>query len=247
MDTTLEHALAMLAPHTYTVETTGRRVRIDGPLLNTVPVRVAFAQLDGHGNRGGRFSKDLKDAKFVLTCDLQNMDQAYDREVVATLHAAQATWAQRLRDLEHVFFQHVYMHHCPRLKAEALRQAPEDPLSYFVSKGAYRIFKEPRRFHLKRRVVDKATGAVAPVPIFSVDDTTRALNTDDNDVVHVQSGDIVGATLRLNAYVMRHEKFGISLELVDVVRLRRRASTEAAPRRCVMESPRKKRRVTYKV
>ena len=71
------------------------------------------------------------------------------------------------------------------------------------------------------------------VPIMDVSDTSVPLNAISNDDKIVDWGSVVGGSIRLKPYVIASGKFGIKLQLMDVVKIKDRASGGSKKRRRV--------------
>jgi hypothetical protein len=82
-------------------------------------------------------------------------------------------------------------------------------------------------FKAKSRVMQRRDGVPTyiSVPVFGAGDTTVPLNCTDNDTELVNYQSVVGGTVRLRPYVIASGKFGIRLQLLDVVKVMDRASS----------------------
>jgi hypothetical protein len=91
----------------------------------------------------------------------------------------------------------------------------------------------------KSRVMQRREKGGEPVkttvPILDVGDLSVPLNALNNDEKHVDWGSIVGGRIRLRPYVIASGKFGITLQLLEVIKIMDRATG----------GPRKKRRMDY--
>lgn len=223
---------------------------------NIVPMVAQWVHLSGQGTLGNRFCSELSNAHFELTCTLGQLENVYkDSDKAELVATAQNDWMRQMQELEMAFFKHVFDTNS-RGRAVAMTSAkqqlcrsrkcsdiPDDDselldlaLDLFVEHHANRIFKTDSKtgawtFKMKKKVLDGAKEVA--VPIFNTKGTL--LNTDNSTPV-VRRGDLVGATVRLNTYVLNNGRMGVSIRLVDVVHVGTTTNDER---------PSKRRKVDY--